>query len=316
MLQQALQFVIGAQRDDILNASGYVSKSGQSATIIRAELTALNDTISALIVTAGNDSSVVQVSFDDKVRKGADDAVPGVNDTFRAVDANELKGATNRNAMVTQQAFDTAYTLNKQINPFVVSIATDLQNNVLEIGTGIRTQLSLNWQLTVNGNTVQVDSLQLTRISSTDTLVLTTDKSLLRIGDSILPSNKPETITYQLRAVYDGQDKTATVQVQLVPASYFGQVDTVSPDAATISALSKSIRTVKAQNVVGISMNNKRYCFAYPMVFGELSSIHDINGFEYLPSYTHVTTTINDQAYHVYTLTQPCSTTNYAYSIS
>lgn len=316
-LQKALEAVIEASLNDNLNAPGWTSNSGLSGNEVRAQLRSLNDRIAQLILSASDETTAVLVSYEDKQRKGSETAKPGVTDTFRAVDANELKYAVNRNASMAQHAFDVADELYMQINPFDMTLLHGLGNDgVLEIGLGIDVQVPLSWLLQVKGQNVQVDSLQLQKISPTETRILTEDASLRSITDTIVPPAVPTTVTYRLHCLYTGQgtqDKTVETAVQFVAPTYYGPVNSLTPGASEIVSLSKRVQNVKGATLPNLAWTNQRFCYAYPMVFGELASIRDLNNFEYIDSFTHTTTTINGQQYHVYTLTQSCTVSNYKY---
>jgi hypothetical protein len=50
-------------------------------------------------------------------------------------------------------------------------------------------------------------------------------------------------------------------------------------------------------------MTNQRVVYMYPKSFGNLTSIKDVNNFDYINSYTLLTITFEEIVYNVYVLT-------------
>lgn len=115
-------------------------------------------------------------------------------------------------------------------------------------------------------------------------------------------------LTYSLN-----QTITNTGSFTFVYASYYGTTAlsaVTNNDAANlISAFTKTVKNTKALTWNNITLNDARYCYAYPNSFGDLTSIKDANNFEYLGSYTKTTMMIDSTLYNVYVLTDPVTIT-------
>lgn len=97
--------------------------------------------------------------------------------------------------------------------------------------------------------------------------------------------------------------KTATsATIYPVGASYYGVLDSDTPNETNIRGLNKTVKNSKGFTFNNVSANNQHIVYAYPSSFGRLTSIKDGNGFSYLDSYKVETITINSIEYYVYTL--------------
>ena len=109
--------------------------------------------------------------------------------------------------------------------------------------------------------------------------------------------------------VYDTEGKykeVSTKSYKFVYPSYKAIVDV--PNIPTASELVTLISTTDNEFLLdkknytwsGITMTNKRMCYAYPKSYGVLSSIKDANNFEVLNSFTKLETKINSVDYILY----------------
>ena len=107
---------------------------------------------------------------------------------------------------------------------------------------------------------------------------------------------------------------TATVEKSasytFVMASYYGAVTTAPTDKAGIIALTKNVKNTKAQTAT-FTLSNQRACYCYPASMGNLSSIKDSNGFEYISGYTKTTVSVDSVDYNVYTQTDPVTASGF-----
>lgn len=107
---------------------------------------------------------------------------------------------------------------------------------------------------------------------------------------------------YVITAMRNNIEANAKVSVKFVNPSYCSVVDAnFIPTENSIKALGKTIKDTKKFTFTGNLVNNK-ICYAYPKLFGELSSIKDNNNFEYIDSYTCTELTINNELYYIYIL--------------
>lgn len=103
-------------------------------------------------------------------------------------------------------------------------------------------------------------------------------------------------------------EKTATYT--FVMASYYGAVATAPTDKAGIIALTKVVKTTKGQTAT-FNLSNQRSCYCYPASMGNLTSIKDSNGFEYISGYTKTNVSVDGESYNVYTQTDPVTASNF-----
>lgn len=203
--------------------------------------------------------------------------------------------------------------LHKEIIPTCNFSATN--TGVHEIGT------------TVNGCTM---TLQITNLASVTTpinriefkiagAVVDTQPFVDGQSNYVYTSTDPITTTTQVSAtlVYDGTlEITSKGDYTFVNASYYGAVNTTTPDEATVLGLTKAIKVGKAYKWTNANLDDERFCYAYPASMGNLTTIKDANNFEYLASYTRNTLAVDGVAYNVYVLTDPVTITgamqNYA----
>lgn len=119
--------------------------------------------------------------------------------------------------------------------------------------------------------------------------------------------------------VYDSQGKYKEFTPQkytFVYPSYKTIVDVrdlpTATELATLIAKTENefLLDKKGYTWNGITMTNKRMCYAYPKSYGTLTSIKDENNFEVLDSYTKLETKINGVDYMIYISTDTSSLIN------
>lgn len=86
---------------------------------------------------------------------------------------------------------------------------------------------------------------------------------------------------------------------------YFGVVDNdfEITEQNIKDTVEQFVSTSRAYTSKNVAMDYQKTLYAYPKAYGELESIKDGNGFEYLLSYTKSEITMNSEAYLVYILT-------------
>ncbi len=123
--------------------------------------------------------------------------------------------------------------------------------------------------------------------------------------------NVTTTTTYTVVATYDGVTVQGSTTATFVNPSYFGAVSpSFSPTEESIKALAETVKNTKAYSVT-LSTNNQKVCYAYPSSFGALTSIKDVNGYEYINSFTRTTVNVNGEDYYVYLLTDASSVSDF-----
>ena len=116
--------------------------------------------------------------------------------------------------------------------------------------------------------------------------------------------------------VYDTEGKykeVSTKSYKFVYPSYKAIVDVpsipIASELATLIATTDNefLLDKKDYTWSGITMTNKRICYAYPKSYGALNSVKDANNFEVLGSFTKLETKINSVDYILYITTDTSS---------
>lgn len=196
--------------------------------------------------------------------------------------------------------------INKLMNAvFPIETTFTVTPNVIEVGK--TTKVQFKWDTTKAG----------TSITSECTYKL--DGSA--VGDVIskeesLTPSKYEEVTRKLETTYLGDSKEFEVKITYIQPSYYGVVEAnVTPEASNISSLTSELRATRAFTKSDISYSNQKFVYAYPAVLGDLTSIKDGNGFEYLAGggFTKTSVTLNSVPYNVYTLTTQATVKNFKF---
>ncbi len=120
--------------------------------------------------------------------------------------------------------------------------------------------------------------------------------------------------TFRVEATKEGVTKTGSVSAVFVNPSYFGVVDSnFTPTPEGIQGLSSGeiIKNGKTYNTSAFNQNAQKNCYAYPKVFGALTSITDGKN-EFINSYTHSELEVNGEMYYVYVLSEASTVSNYS----
>lgn len=120
--------------------------------------------------------------------------------------------------------------------------------------------------------------------------------------------------TFRVEATKDRVTKTGSVSAVFVNPSYFGVVDSnFTPTPEGIQGLSSGeiIKNSKTYNTSAFNQNAQKNCYAYPKVFGALTSITDGKN-EFINSYTRSELEVNGEMYYVYVLSEASTVSNYS----
>lgn len=120
--------------------------------------------------------------------------------------------------------------------------------------------------------------------------------------------------TFRVEATKEGVTKTGSVSAVFVNPSYFGVVDSnFTPTPKGIQGLSSGeiIKNIKTYNTSAFNQNAQKNCYAYPKVFGALTSITDGKN-EFINSYTRSELEVNGEMYYVYVLSEASTVSNYS----
>lgn len=120
--------------------------------------------------------------------------------------------------------------------------------------------------------------------------------------------------TFRVEATKGGVTKTGSVSAVFVNPSYFGVVESnFTPTPEGIQGLSSGeiIKNSKTYNTSAFNQNAQKNCYAYPKVFGALTSITDGKN-EFINSYTRSELEVNGEMYYVYVLSEASTVSNYS----
>lgn len=162
--------------------------------------------------------------------------------------------------------------------------------------------VTVSWSLKQGPDTVTPDTL---KISNEPIEVSLTSKQFPGIAVNT---------TFRVEATKDGVTKTGSVSAVFVNPSYFGVVESnFTPTPEGIQGLSSGeiIKNSKTYNTSAFNQNAQKNCYAYPKVFGALTSITDGKN-EFINSYTRSELEVNGEMYYVYVLSEASTVSNYS----
>lgn len=306
---------------DILTAYSVCRIVDATKQILDAKYTALENLIST--VSSNSEQSIEQLTNQ-------------INQLSTVSQTHSAYKAKNEN--------DITY-INQQISSIQTSIAST-NNSITSLNTAIQGQQNDIAQLTTDYNSLQQSVTELLHTmyplvislsgggiyEKGTTPTVTLSWSISRNGVTITPTTQkinnidvtsPKTFnptidtTYTLYITYNEQSANSSVNVKFVSPSYCGVVSNdFQATSSNIIILNKTIKDTSRFDITYSSLDNQKVCYAYPKSFGQLSSIKDSNGFEYISSYILSTVTINNIEYNVYLLESATSITNFKQSYS
>ena len=162
--------------------------------------------------------------------------------------------------------------------------------------------VTVSWSLKQGPDAVTPDSL---KINNELIEVSLTSKQFLGITVNT---------TFRVEATKEGVTKTGSVSAVFVNPSYFGVVESnFTPTPEGIQGLSSGeiIKNSKTYNTSAFNQNAQKNCYAYPKVFGALTSITDGKN-EFINSYTRSELEVNGEMYYVYVLSEASTVSNYS----
>lgn len=162
--------------------------------------------------------------------------------------------------------------------------------------------VTVNWSLKQGPDAVTPDSL---KINNEPIEVSLTSKQFPGITVNT---------TFRVEATKEGVTKTGSVSAVFVNPSYFGVVESnFTPTPEGIQGLSSGeiIKNSNTYNTSAFNQNAQKNCYAYPKVFGALTSITDGKN-EFINSYTRSELEVNGEMYYVYVLSEASTVSNYS----
>jgi hypothetical protein len=99
-----------------------------------------------------------------------------------------------------------------------------------------------------------------------------------------------------------------TVKVDAYALSYYGVL--IGKNVNKVDALNSEFKTSREGDLL-FNLDKQRVAYIYPKSFGELTSIKDANGFDYIDSYTLSTSIFNNVEYNVYVMKDQVTINNF-----
>ena len=153
-------------------------------------------------------------------------------------------------------------------------------------------------------------------LKQTDTI----DSTVAGSWDFTMPTATTDNTTFKAIVTYTKSDDndtsvTKTASINFYYNKFYGAVASLTPDEATVEALSTALGTSKG-GTYSFTVNAGRICYAYPKSLGALSSIKDGNGFSLFDSFTRTEQTYTQNgtsvAYYRYVLTDATTVSGYS----
>ena len=265
---------------------------------------------------AGADSNIYKFTYNEvngTIKQEAVKISGGDSKLIRNVKANVSAGAISSGDTVLKDTTFTEFVEKLLIKEVAPAISfTSSQSGVLEVGTTV-TNPTLRLQINSlgTGTPTNINFYVGSTLVNTQPYVPGTNVyTYSYVGTITSTSSTKVTLDYN-KSDNTPATLTATKSYIFVYASYYGPISMATPTDTDVKALTKNVKNTKAFTYNNIALNDERICYAYPVSFGNLTSIKDANNFEYISSYTKYTMTIDSVSYNVYVLTDPITATGF-----
>lgn len=196
------------------------------------------------------------------------------------------------------------------IDPLTEESLADLLNYLLPINTtftvdrdvievGKETVINYTWGSELGGKDI------------TDLCTYTLDAAEVS-GSSFtenLTPNQAQEYKRILKISYNGREYESEARIKAIQSSYYGAISkTDEIDADTILGLEgKMLMPTKATEINNVKLDAQRFVIAYPSSLGDLNSIKDINGLEYMGDFDKTNISIYGIPYNVYAMKTICT---------
>ena len=265
---------------------------------------------------AGANSNIYKFTYNEvngTIKQEAVKISGGDSKLIRNVKANVSAGAISSGDTVLKDTTFTEFVEKLLIKEVAPAISfTSSQSGVLEVGTTV-TNPTLRLQINSlgTGTPTNINFYVGSTLVDTQPYVPGTNVyTYSYVGTITSTSSTKVTLDYN-KSDNTPATLTATKSYIFVYASYYGPISMATPTDTDVKALTKNVKNTKAFTYNNIALNDERICYAYPVSFGNLTSIKDANNFEYISSYTKYTMTIDSVSYNVYVLTDPITATGF-----
>lgn len=205
--------------------------------------------------------------------------------------------------LVTEIAPTISFSISKSGNVSYGSSYTEkLTVSVSNMGTAKKIK-TIAWY---EGNTLK----------QTDTI----DSTVAGSWSYTMPTATTDTTTFKAIVTYTKSDDndisvTKTSSINFFYNKFYGAVNSLTPDEATVEALTSALATSKG-GTYNFTTSASRIAYAYPSSLGALTSIKDGNGFSLFDSFTRTTVNYTQNnttvSYYLYVLTDATTVTDYS----
>lgn len=153
-------------------------------------------------------------------------------------------------------------------------------------------------------------------LKQTDTI----DSTVAGSWTYTMGSATTDTTTFKAIVTYTKSDNTDTSVTKTASISFYynkfyGGVNSLTPDEATVEALTTALGTAKG-GTYSFTVTAGRIAYAYPKSLGALTSIKDGNGFSLFDSFTRTEQTYTQNStsvdYYLYVLTDATTVSGYS----
>jgi hypothetical protein len=167
---------------------------------------------------------------------------------------------------------------------------------------GTTVSVTLTAQVKVNGTAIKPQSLRVAGGGYDQTVTPTGASTTFSI------TGVTQDTTYSLY-VNGSSTASATAKVSFFNPAYYGIVaSSFSVNETSIKALTEltnyGTSTYQTNKISGRS-GTEKICYAYPKSLGALAKIADVDGGNWIDSFTRSEVTVNGESYYVYLLTNP-----------
>lgn len=213
---------------------------------------------------------------------------------------NALSGKIDAEASARGEANKNHDSKILELEKAVWPLELTLSANPMLIEVGVPTNVTLSWEVRRRNKDVTTES-----VNTINSALVTGKSNVYAVNESA-----EKELNYILTAIFEGLTESKTVKPKVTRPSYFGSVQkNWSASENAVKDLTKSLKGTREATYSGISISDGIIVYAYPVSFGELTSIKDGNGYEILPGYSRTTVTVNGIPYYCYYLTVPVTAT-------
>lgn len=203
----------------------------------------------------------------------------------------EIQDRTDADKYIQDQTTE----LNKEVFPLRITVSG---GKIVEVGSS--NDIIISWRVNYGSKVASPDTFTALSINGED---------LDKTAQSKAFNDVTNTTKYTVHVEGKGMTAEGSTTLQFVYRTYCGAVPAdwqITED--NVKALSTSALNTDRGYTLNYSVNNGKVALAYPASYGNLTSIVDGNGYEYINAFTLTDNVqINNTTYKVYLTTDPFS---------